>query len=256
MSDLKDIYDSACQTLRNNSPYDEIRFNDELEYWRNHHENFKSDGDFFKLMVNITFYSGFRSSTVTERLPDIEGSLGNYQKVKNITFDDVEEIIKEGKVIGNVAKICSTVLNARKFEKLIEEFGSFGMYLESFNFKKGVWNDDTDQLYKDLRRRFYYLSEITTYHFLMDIGAHCIKPDVQIKNLFIKLGIINGKERNLKRIIVEMGRKMADDTGEKARVVDIILWSMRQGEDFGIKSPICPNSYKKCELNYRCCEQI
>lgn len=252
MQNLKEIYNLTYQTLKNNSPYDETKFNEEIESWRNYHENFQKDEDFFNLMVKITFLSGFKSSTVAERLSAIEESLGDYRKVKNFNFDDVEEIINEGKVIRNVAKISSTIMNAREFEKLIKEYGSFKNYLDSFNFRKGVWNNNSEQLYKDLRERFYYLSEITTYHFLMDIGAHCIKPDTLIKQFFIKCGLIDDNDKKLNHKIVEIGREIADETNEKARVVDIVFWSMLQGEDFGIKAPICPNSCIKCELNSLC----
>ena len=44
----------------------------------------------------------------------------------------------------------------------------------------GDWNEDTERLYMDLKEKFHYLSDVTAYHFLMDIGAFCIKPDRQI----------------------------------------------------------------------------
>ncbi len=247
MNDLGEIYYLAYETLKENSP-SVAKFNERIEYWRKYPEKFQKDDDFFKLIVEITFYSGFRSTTVTNRLPEILNLLGNYQKVKNYTFEDVERILKDEKIIANVSKICSTILNARKFDQIIAECGSFKNYLNKFNFKMG--SEDFEQLYTDLHR-FHYLSDITAYHFLMDIGAFCIKPDRQIVALLKSLGIINDERRQNQKV-VEIGREIAKETGEDIRVVDIVLVTMRQGDEFGFETPICPSQCEKCSLNFRC----
>lgn len=254
MNDFSEIYRLAYETLKGNSPSGEAgeaKFNEKVEYWRKYPEKFQKDDDFFKLIVEITFYSGFRSTTVTKKLPEILNLLGNYQEVKNYTFEDVETILKNEKIIANVSKICSTILNAREFDRLINNCGSFKEYLQKFNFEKnGVWNGDTEKLYADLCKRFHYLSDITAYHFLMDIGAFCIKPDRQIVALFKSLGVIDEKTQNRK--VVEIGRNIAKETGENIRVVDIVLVTMRQGDEFGFGTPICPTQCEKCRLNFRC----
>ena len=252
VSDIGDIYRLTCETLKNNTPLGETKFNEEIEYWRKYSNQFQNDDDFFNLLVTITFYSGFRSKTVSERLPEIRNSLGNYQKVKNYTFEDVERILKDRKVIANAPKVCSTILNARQFERLINEHGSFKKYLQSFNFKREVWNEETERLYADLMHRFYYLSEVTTYHFLMDLGAFCIKPDRQIVALLESLDKVKNDDRRLNQKVVDIGREMAKETGENIRVVDIVLVTMRQGDEFGFKTPICPSQCDKCKLNSRC----
>lgn len=249
MSELGDIYRLAYETLKDNSP-ERDKFDEKIEYWRNYPNQFQNNDDFFQLIVKITFYSGFRATTVSDRLPEILNSLGNYQEVKNYTFEDVERILRNEKIIANVAKVCSTILNAREFERVIKEYGSFKKYFERLNFKKGIWDEDMKKLYEDLHR-FRYLSEVTTYHFLMDIGAFCIKPDRQIVALLKSLGIIN-TERRQNQKVVEIGREIAKETGEDIRVVDIVLVTMRQGDEFGFETPICPSQCEKCSLNFRC----
>lgn len=252
MSELGDIYRIAYETLKDNSP-DRDMFDEKIEHWRNYPNHFQNNDDFFQLMVKITFYSGFRATTVSDRLPEILDSFGNYQKVKNYSFEDVEKILKNKKIIANAAKVCSTILNAREFERIINEHdGSFKEYLQSFNFNRGVWNKDTDRLFADLCGRFYYLSEITAYHFLMDIGAFCIKPDRQIVALLKSLGMINN-DKKVNQKVVKMGQDIAIETGENIRVVDIVLVTMRQGDEFGFKTPICPTHCEKCKFeNFRC----
>ncbi len=219
MREIGDIYRLAYETLKENSP-ERNKFDEKIEYWRSYHDNFQDNNHFFEKLVEVTFYSGFRSTTVTDRMPEILTSLGNYQKVKNYTFEDVERILKNKKIIANAAKVCSTILNAREFERIINEHhGSFKEYLQRFNFDRSVWNKDTDRLFADLCDRFYYLSEITAYHFLMDIRAFCIKPDRQIVALLKSLGVIDEKTQNRK--VVEIGRNIAKETGENIRVVDL-----------------------------------
>lgn len=246
MNTMGDIYRLAYETLKDNSPLTETEFNEQICFWRNYSNQFENDDDFFQSIVKITFYSGFRSTSVSKRLPKILESLGNYQTVKNYTFEDVEKILKKEEVIINAPKICSTILNAREFDRLINECGSFKKYLQKFKFKKGIWNGDTEKLYADLHR-FHYLGDVTTYHFLMDIGAFCIKPDRQIIALLKSLGRIND-ERKLNQKVVEIGQKIAKETGEDIRVVDIVLVTMRQGDEFGFKTPICPSQCDKCKL--------
>jgi len=148
MSDVKNIYRLTYETLKDNSLLSEAEFNEQIECWRNYPNKFQNNDDFFELLIEITFYSGFRSKVVSEKLNEIKKSLGNYQKVKDCTFEDVEIFLKKGGIIANASKVCLTILNARKFDEIINKFGSFKKYLQSFNFNgtKGVWNEDIERL--------------------------------------------------------------------------------------------------------------
>lgn len=249
MSEYKELYQLIFETLKDNSPLNETEFNKRVEYWRNCPNIFQKDNDFFELIVDVTFYSGFRAKTVEDRLSEIHKVFGDYRKVMAYTFNDVEKILEEREVIGNVAKICSTILNAREFNRLIHEYGSFKSYLRENKFERGIWNEDTESLYEDLKKRFYYLSDVTAYHFLMDIGAFCIKPDRQVVALLELLGKVKVGEN---KKVIDIGREIAKQTGENIRVVDIVLVTMRQGDEFGFKTPICPNLCDRCLLNSRC----
>ena len=74
--------------------------------------------------------------------------------------------------------------------------------------------------------------------------------DRQIVALLKSLGVIDEKTQNRK--VVEIGRNIAKETGENIRVVDIVLVTMRQGDEFGFGTPICPTQCEKCGLNFRC----
>lgn len=251
MNSLSNIYDLTLKTLKRHSSLSEAEFEEKIEEWRNYPNRFQTDNDFFELLVEITFYSGFKAKTVKKGLDKIKEHLGNYKEVKEYTFEDVESILKHLKnkdAIANAPKVCLTILNARKFHKIVTKYGSFKGYLRHHNFEQGVWNKG---LYEDLKK-FHYLGEVTAYHFLMDIGAFCIKPDRQIVALLKDLGLIKENEKRKPKSAVDIGQQIAQETGEKIRVVDIVLVTMRQGEELGLKDPVCKDHCKKCLL-YEIC---
>ena len=252
MDSLHNIYYLTLETLKRHSSLNEVEFEEKTDEWRNYPNKFKNDEDFFNLLVQVTFYSGFKSGTVNRSLYKNKEYLGNYQKVKEYTFEDAEMVLDlfgKSSAIANAPKVCLTILNAREFHRIIMEYGSFKNYLQSYNFEQGVWNE---KLYKNLQGRFYYLGEVTAYHFLMDIGAFCIKPDRQIVQLFMNLGLIRKREKRKHQIALKLGRDIALETGEKIRVVDIVLVTMRQGTDLGLEYSVCPNHCGECLLNKLC----
>jgi DNA-3-methyladenine glycosylase I len=246
------LYTLIEKTVRNISRknnYPQQDFEKDIKKWRNRSKEFKDDDDFFKLLVKITFYSGFKAMTASDKMNVIIENLGEYQEVEDFNSNDIERLCKQEGMIRNVSKIRATILNARIFDELISEYGTFRKYLDTYRFRTDDWDSKMDKLYRDLKKRFHYLGPVTTYHFLMDIGAWVAKPDRQIVSLFDRLGLLKEKSsKKREQEVIEICRKMAKQTGEKIRVVDMILVNMGQGLKFGLDGPICPKYCKYCQI--------
>jgi hypothetical protein len=153
-------------------------------------------------------------------------------------------------MIRHEGKIRAIVRNAHVFKELVSEFGSFKGYLDHHGFRTDAWDEKMDRLFRDLRSRFDYVKSITTYHFLMDIGAFTAKPDRQVVALLDQLGLLD--KENKQRSTISVCRQMAEEANENIRVVDIVLVNMRQASEFGLLSPICRTGCKKCQVRRLC----
>jgi len=75
-----------------------------------------------------------------------------------------------------------------------------------------------------------------------------MKPDRDVRRLLYRLGLIE-KDQDTKEIraqIQDVGRQMAEATGEKVNVIDEVLWCYGSGGLNYVKYPICP-AKPKCE---------
>ena len=106
------------------------------------------------------------------------------------------------------------------------------------------------RLRDDLIGRFGYLSRVTSLHFLMDIGAAVVKPDLTVMRMFYRLGIIEDEkptEKNIRRVI-SVADGIAQDSGEPIRYVDIVFSShaMMTITGDGLNVGICLKNHPKC----------
>ena len=107
----------------------------------------------------------------------------DYDKVAGYTEEDVNRIIHTDGMIRSERKINAVIHNARCFQEIRNEFGSFADYIWSYtNGKmilyaghvKGVIpakNGLSDKIAKDLKKRgFKYLGSVTVYAHLQASG--------------------------------------------------------------------------------------
>jgi DNA-3-methyladenine glycosylase I len=218
-----------------------------FDYYRNFETRTLNDSDYFDILVIIIFYSGFRSETVTKKLPAIRKHFLSYEIVANYNQDNIEHIMGDVDMIKNESKIRACIYNAGVLKRLIAGYGSFSKYIESFNAKESLEN--LILLKEDVKRRFKYLGEITSYHLLTDIGLPVLKPDRVITRIFKRLGLIEDTNQLLETIM--QGRKFSEATGYPIRYIDIIFVKYGQvgvDEEFGSSSGICLEKNPRCDI--------
>ncbi len=248
--DYAEIFYHIEETLRNHSTLTREGFDSHFGQFSAVDYRGMSDDDIFWVLVYVPFYSGIRSSVVTPRLPTIKKYLYDFNQVKDYSEVEVNQMMSDPNMIRYRRKIEACIANAREFDALLKQHGSFSKYLESFG---PLMEEATiKKLRADLRARFRYLGPKTVNHFLMDLGLNVLKPDTVICRIFERLGLIDSRDDDEQAI--EVGRKMAVATGYPIRYVDIILVKYGQvggageSENFGLKRGICLEKNPRCSV--------
>ena len=108
----------------------------------------------------------------------------NYRKICDYDATKIEKILSEPKMIHSRSKIEGMVNNAKCFMKIVDEFGSFHNYLQTFTKGKTLvylrdgcepiqtFNALSEMISTDLRKRgFKFVGKIIIYSFLQACGV-------------------------------------------------------------------------------------
>ena len=94
--------------------------------------------------------------------------------------DKIDELMKNPVIIRNQAKIKASIKNSLIYKSIVEEFGSFDAYLNTFTEGKIIYESDvsittsplSDAISKDLKKRgMTFVGSTTIYAFLQAIGV-------------------------------------------------------------------------------------
>ena len=201
-----------------------------------------SNNDFYKILVDIIFYSGFKASTVDKYLDAIHACFPDYNVVMNYSPENIESIKNDSRMIKNRAKIDACVKNAYQIEGIIKKYGSVQSYIDFYD--PNLNDDCLFELKKSLEKNFSFIGGVTSYHFLTDIGLNVLKPDRVILRIFNRLGLI----KNDKDLFgaVKIGRAFSTATNLPIRYIDIIFVIYGQLGLEKIES-ICTEINPKCQ---------
>ena len=107
----------------------------------------------------------------------------DYDKIANYSEDDIKRIINTPGMIKSTRKVEAIIHNAKCFQKIRKEFGSFSVYLWSYSDGKTILYDKhadgyipvsnglSDKISLDLKKRgFKYVGTITIYSHLQACG--------------------------------------------------------------------------------------
>lgn len=235
-----DIFARVERTLKQQTGLSDNLFAERFSNFRNLTFTKRTDDEYFQIIKRIIFYSGFKAETVTNKLDIIDNHFPDYKTVSLFDETNLTLILSDKKMIKNRNKISATINNAKIVKQIVEEHGSFQLYIDSFNPTTSFEN--LMLLKEELEYRFDYLGGITVYHFLTDIGLDVLKPDRVIVRIFKRLGLIEDEKQLLKTII--QGRKFASATGYPIRYIDVIFVTYGQQGLNGI----CLGQKPKCNL--------
>ena len=234
---MKRGYQLILATLRNITP----NIDEELSYYRTLNTKDWTDKDYFETLTRAVF-SGIKNGIIEERWPAISNAFSGFDFHKVADYDEnkLHELMENEKIIRHEGKIKATIFNAKKMVEIVEQYGSFANYLNSF--------PSIDGLIEKLQgyySGFKSIGEKNVFEFLKEIGFSTIKPDLQVRKVFLRLGLI-GEKASIEDII-EIGKVMAEKVKERPCAVDWLLWRFGS-EVCKTKNPLCD----KCSFDESC----
>lgn len=243
---LKEIFNSLESTIYSESEISESKLDKVFNNFKNIKKKPRDDEEYFKMLVSVTFYSGFKAKTVDDKMEDIQKTFDDYKKVAKFSVDKINKILTNSKIIRHPDKVPALVFNANKIIEIVKEFGSFNAYLDSFGNLEN--DDELFNAVKDLKKRFKYLGDITVFHFLTDLGVNVVKPDRVLCRIFYRLGLIDSEKDTFG--VIKIGRKIAKATGYPIRYIDIafvVYGQVGEKKEYGLANGICLEKNPSCE---------
>lgn len=144
-----------------------------------------NDETIFEFLVLESFQAGLSWYTILKKRENFAEAFDqfDYKKIANYSEDKVEELMNNAGIIRNRLKILATINNARRFQEVQKEFGTFSKYIWNFVDGEPIVNhpetlsdvpattDISDALAKDLKKRgFKFLGSTVMYAHMQATG--------------------------------------------------------------------------------------
>ena len=133
----------------------------------------------FEMLILESFQAGLSWECVLNKREAFRSAYDNFDIKKIIMYDDkkIEELINNDGIIRNKLKIKASIMNAKIFEKIENEYNSFANYLLTFSNNKIYYevgkteSELSDKISKDLQKRgMKFVGTTIIYAYLQAIG--------------------------------------------------------------------------------------
>jgi DNA-3-methyladenine glycosylase I len=132
----------------------------------------------FEKLILEGFQSGLSWLTILRKRPAFRNAFADfdYAVVAGFGEDDVARLLTDTGIVRHEGKIRSTINNARRSLEVVEEFGSLGALVWSFEPEPGPPSQDATSaestaLAKELKHRgFTFIGPTTAYAFMQAMG--------------------------------------------------------------------------------------
>lgn len=146
---------------------------------------FRDDRYLFEMLTLEGAQAGLSWITILKRRENYRQAFDNFEADIIAAYPDekVEALMQDEGIIRNRRKIESVIKNAKAFQQIQKEFGSFDDYIWSFVDREPIVNhwdrhedvpaqtDLSKQLSKDLKKRgFSFVGPVICYSFMQAIG--------------------------------------------------------------------------------------
>lgn len=160
------------------------------DLYRNYHDiewgkPVYDDKTLFEFLVLESFQAGLSWYTILKKRENFRAAFDdfNYKKIANYSEEKVEELMHDAGIIRNRLKILATINNAKRFQEVQKEFGTFSKYIWTFVDGKPIINhpktlkevpattEISDALAKDLKKHgFKFLGSTVMYAHMQATG--------------------------------------------------------------------------------------
>lgn len=153
------------------------RYHDE-EWGKPQHD----DQHLFEMLILEGFQAGLSWLTILKKREAFRKAFDHFEVEKVAAYQEekLAALMQNADIVRNRRKIEASVLNAKAFIKIQQEYGSFDAYLWSFTKGEVVYDNTvflassplSDQISKDLKRRgMKFVGTTIIYAFLQAVGV-------------------------------------------------------------------------------------
>ena len=143
------------------------------------------DDKLFEFLILEGFQAGLSWITILKKRDNFRKAFDNFKALKIVKYGDqkIEELMQDSGIIRNRLKIKGTIINARLFLEIQQEYGSFDTYIWQFvggQVLVNQWDSSnqvpastpiSDAMSKDLKKRgFKFVGSTICYAYMQATG--------------------------------------------------------------------------------------
>lgn len=135
--------------------------------WMYRETRHPNDDAYFENMTRVIFIAGLSWKMIDKKWPNFKKAFKNFSidKVAQFSDDDVEQLRNNPGIVRNRAKIMATIHNARQFQNIKKEFGSFQQFIDIL-YK----SNNYALVVKELGKKFNRVGPSSARIFLYSVG--------------------------------------------------------------------------------------
>ena len=132
-----------------------------------------SDDAYFENMTHVIFQAGLSWKMIENKWPNFQKAFENFSidRVAEFSEDDVKRLMTDSSIVRNRRKILAAIHNAKQFQRIGREFGSFQSYLDGLDKSKNY-----SLVIRELSKIFKHLGPSSTRIFLYSVGEDVRYP--------------------------------------------------------------------------------
>lgn len=125
----------------------------------------ENDDELFERLTLELFQAGLNWRLILHKREAFRKAFADFsiERVAAFSKKDISRLVKNKTIIRNRLKIESTVENARRLKKIIDEHGSFANYISSLM-------DTQEELTREFKKQFRFMGPKIVESFLLSIG--------------------------------------------------------------------------------------
>jgi len=133
-----------------------------------------NDNAYFENMTKVIFLAGLSWRTIDKKWTNFRKAFKKFsiEKVAKFSDKDVERLMNDRGIVRNRAKIIATINNAKQFQKIRKEYGSFQSYLDSLDK-----SENYASTIEELGKKFSRLGPSLVRIFLYSVGEKIVPPE-------------------------------------------------------------------------------
>jgi DNA-3-methyladenine glycosylase I len=128
-----------------------------------------NDDGYFENMTRVIFQGGLNWKIIDRKWPNFRTAFSNFSIDTVAKYDEteVEQLMNDAGIVRNRAKIVATITNAKQFQAIMRNHGSFRSYIDGLDKSENYAN-----MVKELAKKFSRLGPSSAQMFLYSVGEN------------------------------------------------------------------------------------